>query len=488
MEGLLGIVLFVIFVSAVAMTFIVAQDMTLNSGDTARANFLTEQALEVAASIRDKSFSSLSVGTHGFGKQAGQWRFTGTATTSTGGFTTSLAVSSLAADAVRATATTVWTSRRGGTGTVTLIQDFVDWEKTVGAAGNCATLTTIGTAVETGTPLFNRAARQGETLFVTSETSAGGAGLYLFNLANEASPARLAASFHLGAGGHDLALVGSVLLVLTDDPAAEVKVYNVSTPSSFSASALLTSYNLPGSARGRSLLVQAIGPALETIVLVGAADDASEDQLLALRLHQTLDANGLPVTASFELAGSRHDAGGAVTGLATVSPYLVYASDSMNTSELRTFSLADNGSAVTMAIATGTGANATDIQDGQAVAVAGTGALLGRANGAAIEELLLYPLSLTGAPSASTGPWVHEIGGSVNGLAMDLPGSCAFAATGNPTKELIMLSPSVLKAGGSPERATYNATTGDGRGVTYDFANNRVYLLTNSALHIFRPA
>ncbi len=485
----MGIVLFVIFVSAVAMTFLVVQDMTANAGDTARANFLSEEALEATASIRDQSFSSLSVGTHGLGKSGGKWTWSGANTTSTGGFITSVSISSLATDTVRATATTQWAQRRGGTGSVTIIQDFADWKKTIGQAGTCTSLSLQGSAVDAGTPLYNRAIRRGNTLFVTSEISAGGAGLYAFDISNEAAPTRLSTTFSLDVAGGDVALMGDVLFVLTGSNTSELRAYDVSDPASLDAGDLLTSVDLPGSGRGRSLLLQAIGPSLNTSLLVGLSDDASEDQLIAYSVATTLDENGNVTGVSLTPAGTLHDSGGSVTGLATVSPYLIYASDSMNTSELRAFSLNDDGDGiVTLRIASGTGANATDTLDGLTVAAAGTGTLLGRANGAAIEELLLYPLSLTGAPASDTGPWVHEIGGSVNGLALDLPGSCAFAATENTTKELIMLSPSLLQAGGAPERATYNATTGNGRGVTYDATSNRVYLLTNQAIHIFRPS
>jgi hypothetical protein len=235
--------------------------------------------------------------------------------------------------------------------------------------------------------------------------------------------------------------------------------------------------------------VHTISGSSTPILVVGAADDAAEPQLLALSVTTTANASGQVTAISFDEMGRFNDPGGAVTGLSAVTPTLLYASNSMNTSELRAYALSVTGASATFTIASGTGANATDVQDGLAIATAGTGALLGRMDGQAIEELALYPLSLTGAPPNGSGPWLDEIGGAVNGLAMDLPGSCAFAATGNPTKELIMLSPSLLQSGNPNfERALYDATTGDGRGVMYDAASNRVYLLTNSALHILQPA
>lgn len=489
LEALIGIVLFVIFASGVVVAFVTAQENTIVTSDQRQGVELAERALEVAASIRDQDFDALVPGTHGFAYNGSAWTLSGSSTSHPGGFSTALTLTSLGSGVVRATSLTTWTHRRGGQVSTSLSLDLTDWRSVLGVAGTCSALSLRGSYVDAGTPLFTRAVRSGDELYVGSDVSSGGAGIYVFDVSADAVPVRINTGFSLGYTVRDVAVQGNVLYLLTDDPNEEIQAYDVSDPTSFGASQKLATYNLDASALGRAITLDSVSSTYVTFLVVGAQDHASHPQLLALSTNKTY--SGSVVTAlSLSLSGSLLDAGGDVLDLSVASPSTIYAARTQDGSELRVYNTEQttNTGSVTLAVASGTGYNLTDVQNAQAVAASGTSALIGRVDGSGIEELVLFPLSLTSAPSMPPGPWYHEIGADVNGIELDLAGSCAFIATANTGKELIMLKPSVLRAGGSPETATYDATSGDGRGVTYNASHNRVYLLTNKGVHAFQPS
>jgi hypothetical protein len=130
------------------------------------------------------------------------------------------------------------------------------------------------------------------------------------------------------------------------------------------------------------------------------------------------------------------------------------------------------------------GYNLTDVHDGISVIAFGTGTLLGRISGAAISELVRFSWS-NGIPTAPPGPWYREIGGNVNAADIEASECGGFFATSNTTKELQVVN--VLSTA-LTEITSYNTTTGDGRGIRYDATLDRVFMVTNKALLIIKPA
>ncbi len=468
---MIALALFAIFLTAVGLALLTSHKGAIATTDRIHAIGLTETALEGTRGIRDRSFTELTTGPHGVRVGSGslgmRWMFDGTSVRTVDGFSTSVTIESLSSSRVRATAATTWNHALGRSGSVVLATELHDWQSTK-AIGSWTSPRLAGQYVASGTPLFNDVAVFGTYVFVSSETSSGGRGLYVFDVSNPASPTRIATAFDLGAAGGDMVIYGTTLYILTDSITQEIRAYDITSPTTFSSAALVATYNLAGSSRGRSLALSA------TTLLVGAAQDATEQELY------TFDVS---VPSAITLLGSTDDTG-VVQAIAARGSY-AYIASGVDTSELRVASIVSPASPQ---MPSGSGANLTDVLDGQAIAVTGTAAVLGRALGAAIDELAYYPLPVVSAmPSTPPGPWTLDTGGAVNGIEIDPGGRYAFAASNGTTKQLRVLDLRTWKTG-TAERGYYTVASGNGRGLAYDAWNDRVYLVTNTGLLVILPS
>ncbi len=462
-EALIGIVLFGIFLGSVGVSFLASFNSSIAAGDRMEGTMLAQQALEGALSMRDASFSSLSAGTYGVVIKNGVWAYSGSSVRTSDGFATAVTVSSVSSGLARATAKTTWNNGQGRSGSVLLGIDISDWRSTK-TQGNWLAPVQKGSYVDAGTPLFQNAVRYGNYLFVGSDRTSGGAGLYVFDITSESAPARVASSFNLGASCLGLSLRGSKLYVLTDDSSTELRVYDVSSPTSFSSSNLVTTYDLPGSGLGLSTVLNG------KMLYVGAKANAGTSQLYSF----VTSTDGI-----LTLSGSLVDTGG-INAL-SVRGNTVYAADTDNTSELRVIDVSVAGSP---RLVTGSGVNLTDTLDGSAVAVNGTGVVLGRLTATATEELVLFDVSTLKVPASS---WVFDLGDSVRAIAADSAGKYAFVASDAANKEFTVIDLALMRQNQNPQVALFHSTQGLGRGLTYDAWKDRVYLLTNKAVYILGP-
>jgi hypothetical protein len=445
---------------------LLGQENALIGGDHARAVTLSERALDVARNLRDEDFAALAAGTYGVALGPdGTWGFSGTSSTTSDGFTTAVTITSLDANWVRLSAETTWSQSVDASGSVLLEAELTDWRTPVG--GDWSTLTLEGSYVDDGSPLFNDVAVSGDYAFVTSEVSSGGDGLYVFDISDLAAPTRVASSFSLTDPAYDVAVKGSTLYVLVGDTNSEVRAYDVSSPSSLSASDLVASYNLPGQGRAISLAIEGD----ELYVGATYATQASREEFY------TFDVS---VPGDIELDDALEDAG-TVSAIA-VSGTSAYLANSADVSELGVYDVTDPENVV---LAPGAGYNLTDSPDGTAIAIANSTVVLGRAAGDAIEELVLLTVPESGGVPTPPGPWYREIGARVNEIDVDILECAAFVANDADGRELevINIQDTLL-----PRLTLHDSSTGAGRGVTYDAGLDRVFFVTNQALHIFAPA
>lgn len=458
---MLGIGIFAFFMVAVGLTILSGQEDTVMGGDRIRAAHIGLQGLEVSRSIRDGNFSSLTIGKHGIGLSGGTWVWNGTQTTMTGGYTTNTELSVLmAGEWMNAKSTTTWKRSFNRSGSVVLHTDITNWRPTV-AIGNWNVLTLTG-SVTVANAFFNDIVVTDTHAFVASETSGGGAGLYVVAIGNLTAPV-ITTTVAIGAPVYELTLRGKTLYLVTGDANAEIKAYDITIPA---APTLLTSYNLPGSGRARSIAVWG-----DTLYVGGIPNGAVGERAIysfdirvpgALTLFQNLDDVG----TAFEMAVHK-------TGTAA------YIADSHDTGELRVVTLGSSGSMTVLG-----GFNLTDgTWDGQSVAVSGTSALLGREKNAQT-ELILFDVRRGVVPS-TPGQWYHEGSGSLVGVDLDGKSCYGFVAakSGRKALQVVRVQDKTLT-----ELATYNSTTGEGRGLLYDPTRDKVFLLTDSAMLVFRPS
>lgn len=467
MEVLVGITVFALFSSAIGFTLLYGQESTINSGDRVRATYLTEKALEATRAIRDASFSSVTTGAHGvyINPTTKKWSFTGSSITNSGGFVTRVTISQITSDWMRATGLTTWKRGYNRSGSVLIVSELSDW-RTARSIGNWSSISVEGTYTDGGTPLFNNLATwSGSYAFLTYPASPG---LQVIDIRTLTAPARVNASFSLGTSAYAVALRGSVLYVATGDSTQEIRAYNIASPTTFAAAQLIGSYNVPGSARVRSLLVS--GNTLYAGTTASAV--GGESEFYSFRV---TSAGGIT------LLDTINDDSTTVQSIA-LSGTAAYLASSMDTSEIRVVNVA-SGSNITLV----GGYNLSDrTVDTMSIAISGTSALVGSQKLSSLEEVVLLDLETGGVPSPPPGPWYHEGSGSVVGLAMD-PSRCyGFVSALSNRKAFQVFN--VRNKSTLAELTTYTSTTGVGRGLVYDLIRDRVYLITDRSLLVMKPA
>ncbi len=464
LEVMVGMGVFVLFIAAVGMTMLYGQEGTIMAGDRARATYLSEQAMEAARAIRDQSFAALTPGQHGWKINGTVWSFTGSHVTFTGSYSTSMTVSTIASDAVALTARTVWKHGYNRSGSVVLTSELTDWRSTR-SVGNWSSLTVDGTYTPGGTPGFTDLALfSGAYVFAATTSSPG---IYVIDTQTTASPTRINSSFSLGTGAHDVVIRGNVLFVATDDPSQEIRSYRISNPATFSSAQLLASYDVPGSARVRSLALNG------NTLYAGAtaSSTAGEAEFYAFRV-----SSGGTIT----LLDSVDDNSGTVSQIA-LSDTFAYLASTHDSGELRVVNV-ESGSNITLL----GGYNLSDrTLDGLAIAVAGTSAILGTQKGTGIQEVVMFHTENGGIPVPPPGPWYHEGSGSIVSIDTDPRKCVAFMAAQSGRKALQVMN--MRDTSTLAELATYTSTSGLGNSVLYDMRRDRLLFLTDQSFIIFRP-
>lgn len=462
LEVLLGITVFSIFLSGLGMTLLYGQENTINAGDRTRAGYLSARTMEGIRAMRDSSFASLTTGTKGIwvNKATNMWAFSGSQVTLTGSYTVSVTLSSKASDWMAFTGTTSWKHGYNRAGTINLYGEVTDWKSTK-SVGNWAIPTLEATLSPGGTPLFNEVAIAGNVAYITCNATTG---LYMMDITNTAAPTRLNSSFTLGFSASDVVIRGKRLYVLTSDSNAELKVYNITSPSS---PTLVTSYNLPGNGLGTSLALGWYN------LYVGTTFSATAGQY-------ELYSFDITNSGSLVLKGTVNDTD-TVNAIA-LSGTSAYIGSSLDTGELRVMKATSTG---------GLGiVGAYNVSDrtlnGLSMAVSGTSAILGTEKGTTIQEMVMFNIGNGGVPSgASSGPWYHETSGSLLDVDMDPYRCYTFVAASSGRKAFQVVD--MRNKTTLPELYSYNATTGLGRGLTYDLVRDRIILTTDSAILIFKP-
>lgn len=464
LEAVIAIGIFAIFLGGIALSLFVGERSTIISGDRARGVFLAEQQLEAVRQIRATSFSSVTIGTHGVALASNAWGFSGTSI-SVNGYHTQVDVVSKGTDWLEVSSTVTWDFGNTRSDMVVLTSYLTNWRK-LATVGNWSQMTRIANLSIGGTPEYQKIAVSGTYAFVTSTNTSGGKGLYIFDVSNPASPIRIASSFDLGASAYGVVANSNRLYLATNDPTKEVQVYDISSPATLTVSNLVNSYDLTGTGKARSIAIYG------TNVFVGSLDDLPNHQLTALLMSET---GSMTLQSSLSVSGS-------VLGLTLQDGY-GYVANSYNVGELQVIDIFDP---THIAFAPGVGIDLTNTQDAVAIAISGTSALIGRMNGAAIDELTLYDISLAPVPSPPPGPWTLEIGGNVNALATVYGSTYAFVGGSASAAQLRVVDLVKFAQSQAPIVRTYDALA-TMEGLFYDWQTDRLFGVTSSNLMVFAP-
>ncbi len=460
LEVLLGISVFSLFMFAVGLVMISGQENSILGGDRIRSSYLAERSIEGVRSMRDTSFSSVATGQHGVTiNAAGAWIFSGSLTVSTGSYTTWVYITS-ASTGLLVNARSMWQHGYQHSGSILISTELADWRSSR-QVGNWSSVTVEGSVTEAGTPNFSNVYVTGNYALIAGDIAGGGNGLYVYDVSDLTNPVRVNPSLNVGYSVYQLAVRGKRLYMLTDDANGELKVYNIGSLPTVS---LVTSYDLPGTARGRTL--RAWGASL----FVGATYSATPGEK---EIHWFDISN----SGSIVLRSTLDDTANiADLGLTGTSAYLASADD---TGELRVVTVFSSGS---MRFATGS--NISGTEDGLAIALHGTSALLGRQRGTGIQELVMLRIPESGGPAAPSGPWYRETSGSVVGVTSDSTGCYAFAATRQKWKAFQVMK---MNDASLTELASYTLSSNAGKHLFYSTVKDRIFFLSDNTLYIFKP-
>jgi len=465
-EALLAIALFAVFATATFLVLLTGQEGSQEGADRMRGMHYTQEALEVAQSIRNSAFEELVPGQHGYTlDENGAWILTGSSLERSG-YTTSMLIEPINSDKKRITARTIWKHGYHRSGAIVLSMEITDWRARTGDLGDWS-LPQLRAEIDLSggsIPFLNDIAVYDEYVFVTS--SAAGKGLYIFDVSDPESPLRLSNTFMLGAASHKAVVYKNTLYLAVEGIGDELQAFDISNPAGLDSSTVpRATYNVPGGGRVRALVRYG------SILFVGATGMDNESEFYAFDI-----SNPDSIALIGELA---------IEDDATVNDIFLrgqyaYLATSRDAQELIVIDVT-NPSDMRLHAAY----NAVDAQDGTAVRGTATSFYIGRAYGSAIDEFLLItgsegvpssnPIDTYGADMGSAGE------GHVHAMDIDLLGCYAFIATDFSQKQLQIRSAASTEI---PELA-YRRLAGPARGVRYDPMKDRLYVATNTGFHIF---
>ncbi len=464
LEAILAIGIFAIFLGGIGSSLILGERSTLASGDRSRGAFIASAQLEGLREMRHRNFELLTNGTHGMILTETGWNFSGTSILRDG-YRSSVTITTHEEDWADIASTVSWNFQNTRSGSITMNTSITNWEKNI-PIGNWATIRNSAKISVSDTADLQKITGNDQYIFITGTKIEDGAGLYVYDKTDPASPVRVASNFDLSASAYDIAVRGNRLFIITDDPAQELQVYDITSPETFTTSNLLRSLDLPGAGRARSIAIYG------TTIFVGMLDTPPNPQLYSIQMSET---GPMTVLDSLSVSGS-------ILGISLHEGY-AYIASSSNAGELQVVDIF-NPKALTFA--PNTGIDLPDTQDGNAIATFGTAAILGRLNGSTIDELSSYLLENSPVPITPPGPWSLEIGGDINAIAI-LPGSkYAFLGTSADAAQVQVLDTTRLLRGQSPVLASYDAEASI-RGLWYSWQDAKLYAISDASLYVFSP-
>lgn len=465
LEAIVAIGIFAVFLGGIGVALLAGHRSTIASGDRARAGYLAEQQLEAVRQMRATDFASVTVGTHGLLLKPTGWSFTGSSIT-TNGFTMSITVESVSTDLLSVQSNVGWNFGNTRSGTVVLDTYLSNW-RTVNNIGDWSIMSRIANVTLAGTPNFQKIVVGENYAYITSLQSGGGNGLYIYDISNPANPFRVAGSFNLGASAYGVSITSNRLYIVTDAPMSEVQVYDISSPTTLSLGNLINSYDIPGSARARSIAVY------DTTIFVGTVESDTDDEFYAIAMSETG-----PMTLQDSLAMS-----GTLLSISLKDGY-AYTATTNNVAELQVIDVFDP---LDISFAPNVGIDMTDVQDATIVVASGTAALIGRLNGSTIDELTLYDITSSPVPTPPPSPWTLETGGDINDIAVAPGSEYTFLAGSSSAAEVMVMSTKNLIQYASPViKKSYSAGT-TMLSLSYDWITDRLYVISTSGLMVFAP-
>ena len=241
-QSLLELIISVgIFVAVIASLVFFVLDSYLGnrlSQDMTKADFLAEEGLEAAKSIRDNNFSDLLAGSHGLIISSGHWIFQGieddlNSQLNGGKRVVVIENDPLDQNIKKITSTVTWDFTENRPEEIKLISFLTNWQKITGDWSQPKFVSSYNTTGNSdGTDLFFS---DNKIYLVTANNNNGQNGsdpeFYIIDVSSPSSPALLG-SLNLGATANAITVSGNYAYVASADNSQELKIINISNPNS----------------------------------------------------------------------------------------------------------------------------------------------------------------------------------------------------------------------------------------------------------------
>lgn len=413
--------------------------------------------------MRDTDYNSITVGRHGVALRPTGWVFSGSYLLEND-YTLSVDVTDENTDLLKVVSNAAWNFSNTRSGSLALSTYIANW-RNITAVGNWSGMTNAATLANGGTPEYQKVVVAGDYAFVSSSQVSGGNGLYVFDISNPASPTPVSVSFNLGASAYGMAVAENRLVLATDNPTAEVQVYDITDPANLTLGNLVNSYDLPGNSVARSVALY------EDTAFIGTTDNAVDPQFYSLAMSET---GPMTMLDSLGMTGS-------IVNMALKDGY-AYVANSNNAAELLVVDIVTPNA---LRFATGNGVDMSGSQDALSVAVTGTSALVGRAQGGTIEEVTLYDVKNSPVPTPPPS-WTLEVDGNVYDIATIFGSAYAFIASDKSASQIRVIDLDLFAQGQPPTVQTFDAAATI-NGLAYDWSTDRLYAVSPSTFFIFLP-
>ncbi len=288
-ELLVALGVFVLSLSAAFSLFFGGQTISTDSANINLANDYAREGLDALRAIRNRNFTELLTGTHGFTFNGSEWLLSSTTQDTKDIFTRQVAISKGENDNIKiATTTITWQSTDPArTESVTFVEQFANWEtplqsscKSQPLTGNWANPTTLASIdIGAGNQGSDVVAKSPYVYVSGTAASSAKPDVFVYNISTPAAPVQVASLDATNGGLNALFLSGNYLYAATPDNSKEFVVFNVSNPATISK---ISSLDLTGNddalsvaVVGTTAIVGRQGTAANEIAFIDVADPAN---------------------------------------------------------------------------------------------------------------------------------------------------------------------------------------------------------------------
>lgn len=234
---------------------------------------LAREGLDAARAIRESSWSSLAVGTHGLQYATGTWSFQGTSET-IGAYTRTISVTSLSDTERQVISRVSWANALQQIRSISLATNLSNWQNAYvpllsGNWNNPQTMSSFD--LGPGNQATGVAVKNGTVFMTGSAASAAKDDFFSIDVHNLSSPS-LAGSINTGPGLNALTVNGNFAYAANSDVTNQFQIINISSTSS---PYVVNETRLTGN-NSQAISVSVTG----TLVLVGTKQDAGQELFL----------------------------------------------------------------------------------------------------------------------------------------------------------------------------------------------------------------